>query len=131
MVTINAYSLKNDGTRKLSPHFRVREFRCKDGTDPIFVAPDLVKTLEKIRVHFGRAVIINSAYRTTSHNSSVGGKPQSQHLYGTAADIKIEGVPPEKVAAYARSIMPTSGGVGRYNTFTHVDVREKKSDWRG
>ena len=36
-----------------------------------------------------------------------------------------------QVAAYARSIMPDWGGVGVYEKkgFTHIDVREKRSDW--
>ena len=36
-MAINAYSLAKDGTKKLSTDFKVREFRCKDGSDPIFI----------------------------------------------------------------------------------------------
>lgn len=36
-------------------------------------------------------------------------------------------------AAYARKIMPDWGGVGLYKAqgFTHIDVREDRSDWNG
>lgn len=131
MVEINAYSKKKDGGKKLSTNFKVSEFACKDGSDAILVAPRLVMVLQSIRSHFGKAVSIHSAYRTPAYNTKVGGVAQSQHCYGTAADISIQGVTPAKVAAYARSLMPDWGGVGTYSTFTHVDVREEKSDWNG
>lgn len=63
-MAINAYSLAKDGTKKLSTDFKVREFRCKDGSDPIFIDSELVEVLQKIRTHFGKAVNINSAFRT-------------------------------------------------------------------
>lgn len=133
MVEINAYSKKKDGGNKLSTNFTVKEFACKNGEDTVLVAPRLVMVLQSIRSHFGKSVTINSAYRTPEYNRSkaVGGVDGSQHCYGTAADIKVSGVTPAKVAAYARSIMPDWGGVGTYASFTHVDVREEKADWKG
>ena len=127
---IKAYSLKKDGDKKLSTNFRVREFACNDGTDPIFIDSDLVAVLQKIRDHFGKPVTITSAYRTPPHNSREGGTTYSQHLYGKAADIKISGVTPKKVADYAETLLP-EGGIGIYNTFTHIDVRSVKSRWQG
>lgn len=131
MVEINAYSKKQDGSKKLSTNFTVKEFTCKDGSDAVFVAPRLVMVLQSIRSHFGKAVNIHSGYRTPAYNAKVGGVEQSQHTYGTAADISITGVTPAQVAAYARSIMPDWGGVGIYakQGFTHVDVRDVKADW--
>lgn len=130
-VTIHAYSKAKDGSRKLSANFTVKEFACSDGTDPVFVAPELVAVLQKIREHFKKPVIINSGYRTVSKNKAVGGAAYSQHLYGTAADITVKGVTPKEVAAYAETLMPQKGGIGIYSTFTHVDVREVKSRWNG
>ncbi|MBR4870280.1 MAG: hypothetical protein IKU12_05825 [Oscillospiraceae bacterium] len=51
--------------------------------------------------------------------------------FGAAADITVRGVTPEKVAREARAHLGDTGGVGRYKTFTHVDVRAKRSDWTG
>ena len=130
-MTIKAYSKAKDGNKKLSANFRVREFACSDGTDPIFVDSDLVNVLQKIRSHFGKAVTITSAYRTPTKNKACGGAIYSQHLYGRAADIKISGVSPAKVAAYAETLLKDKGGIGIYNTFTHVDVRSVKSRWDG
>ena len=36
-MAIKVYSLAKDGSKKLSANFAVREFRCKDGSDPIFI----------------------------------------------------------------------------------------------
>ena len=62
-MAINAYSLAKDGGKKLSANFTVKEFRCKDGTDPIFIDNALVKLLQNIRDHFGKAVTIISHCR--------------------------------------------------------------------
>lgn len=130
-MTIKAYSKAKDGNVKLSANFRVKEFACTDGSDPIFIDTELVTVLQKIRSHFGKAVTITSAYRTPTHNRSVGGTAYSQHLYGKAADIKVSGVSPQKVAEYAKTVMSDRGGIGRYGTFTHIDVRSAKSRWNG
>ena len=131
MTVILAYSKAKDGNKKLSANFKVKEFASTDGTDPIFIAPELVEILQKIRNHFGKAVTINSGFRTAARNKAVGGAKYSQHLYGKAADIRISGVSPKKVAAYVETLMPNTGGIGIYSNFTHVDVRETKSRWNG
>ena len=130
-MTIKAYSKAKDGNKKLSTNFRVKEFACTDGSDPIFIDSELVNVLQKIRVHFGKSVTITSAYRTPTKNKAVGGETYSQHLYGKAADIKVKGVTPQKVAAYAEKLLPGKGGIGTYSTFTHVDVRSTKARWKG
>ena len=131
MATVQAYSKSKDGSKKLSTNFRVREFACQDGSDVIFISPELVSLLQKIRTHFGKAVTITSAYRTPPHNKSVGGTTYSQHQYGTAADIKVSGISPKKVAAYAETLLVNKGGIGTYDTFTHIDVRADRSRWKG
>lgn len=133
MVEINAYSKAKDGSKKLSTHFKVKEFACGDGSDAVLVAPRLVMVLQSIRSHFGAAVTINSGYRTPQYNTKVGGVAHSQHCYGTAADIIVNGQKPEAVGAFARELMPDWGGVGIYSQqgFTHIDTREERADWTG
>ena len=128
-MALQAYSLARDGSTALSPHFCVREFRCKDGSDPVFIDTALAELLERIREHFGKPVTITSAYRTPAHNAKAGGAKFSQHLYGRAADIRVQDVSVEDVAAYAESLMPDRGGVGRYPVkagraagWVHVDT---------
>lgn len=128
---VRAYSLARDGSRKLAPHFRVREFACSDGTDTVFVSDELVQALEKIRTRLGKAVHINSGYRTETKNRAVGGAAYSRHKYGLAADISVAGVSPGVVAAAAEEALAGGGGIGVYGSFVHVDVRPGRSRWVG
>lgn len=129
VIEVVSYSLKKDGEKYLTKNFKVKEFRCNDGTDPVFIAKELPMVLQYIRMRTGKAVTINSGYRTAKYNEQVGGVEASQHCYGTAADIAVKGYTPKQIASIAREIMPDWGGVGIYDTFTHVDVRAKKADW--
>ena len=135
-MAIKQYSLARDGAKQLSPAFKVREFRCRDGSDAIMIDQTLVVLLQAIREHFGRPVTITSGYRTAAHNTAVGGAKSSQHLLGRAADIQVQDTDPLAVAAYAESLMPGWGGVGRYPVkpgrargWVHVDTRPNKSRW--
>ena len=129
-VMICPYSRVRDGAKQLTANFKVREFACRDGSDPIFIAPALTEVLQAIRSHFQQPVTVCSGYRTPGYNKKVDGAAYSQHLYGTAADIQVKGVAPAAVAAFAETLLPDSGGIGIYPTFTHIDVREKRSRWK-
>ena len=139
-MAIKQYSLKKDGAKQLSPAFRVREFRCRDGTDTILIDEGLVVLLQCIREHFGKPVHITSGYRTAAHNAAVGGSKSSQHLLGRAADFYVEGVDVATVAAYAETLLPSRGGIGRYpkdakhpkrvTGWVHIDTRAGKSRWK-
>lgn len=128
---VKVYSKAKEGNVRLSKNFTVKEFACSDGTDTVFISLVLVNLLQKIRDHFGKVVIINSAYRTEAHNKAIGGATYSQHKYGLAADIHINGVTPKEIAAYVETLMPSSGGIGIYKSFCHVDVRRVRSRWNG
>lgn len=110
---------------KLTEHFKASEFQCKDKTEGLLIATELLETLEKIRDHFNAPVIINSGYRTPSWNSKVNGTSNSYHCKGMAADIVVKTHSSQEVARYADSIME-QGGVIKYTNFTHIDVREEK-----
>ena len=130
---INAYSRRKDGSTHLSADFTVQEFACKDGSDPVFIDTELVALLQGIRTPVGRPVIVSSGFRTAAHNHAVGGVADSQHCYGRAADIRIPGICTEQLAAYAETLLPGTGGIGRYPSqgFVHLDVRRTKSRWTG
>lgn len=124
---IKVLSLSAGPDTKLSANFRVREFACKDGSDILFVAEELVEKLQALRDSLGKPISINSAYRTQSHNKKVGGQTLSTHLAGLAADIVVSGMAPAEVAAAAETI--GFRGIGLYDTFVHVDVRTKRVLW--
>ena len=135
-MAIKQYSLMADGDRRLAPDFKVRELRCRDGSDTVMVDETLTVVLQCIREHFGKPVTITSGYRTAAHNAAVGGAKRSQHLLGRAADIRVQGVSVEDVAAYAESLLPDCGGIGRYPVkagratgWVHLDTRATKSRW--
>ena len=124
---VRTYSLKKNGKENITDNFKVREFACKDGSNTILIDDKLAVLLQNIREHFGKPVIINSAYRTEEHNENVGGAVNSYHLYGKAADIQIKGVSPVEIAQYAESLGVK--GIGLYGTFVHVDTRTSKYYW--
>ena len=110
-------------------HFKQSEFACKHcGESKPNLALAII--LEDVREAFSAPVTINSSYRCEEHNKAVGGATSSQHLLGTAADIVVQGVSPEEVYSYL-SIRPYADniGLGKYNTFTHIDVRGHRARW--
>lgn len=129
---IAKYSLKADGEKQVSKNFKVKEFRCKDGSDTILIDVDFVNDkLQKIRDHFKVPVTINSAYRTESYNKKVGGASKSYHMKGQAFDIVVKGISAKDVALYAETLLKNTGGIGVYSNFIHIDSRKEKSRWKG
>jgi uncharacterized protein YcbK (DUF882 family) len=130
---VKAFNAYTEGELQLSPHFKVKEFQCKDGSGAVLVSLPLVQVLERIRAKFGKPVTINSGYRNKSYNRDLGSSDGSQHCQGTAADITIKGVTPRQIAVFAETLLPDGGGIGLYEYasggFTHIDVRVKKARW--
>jgi len=119
---------------QLSANFNISEFGCRHcGAVPTGMPPArLVQILQAIRDHFAAPVTINSGHRCKVHNANVKGARNSRHLVGDAADIMVRGVTPRAVHAYAETLLAGTGGLGLYNTFTHIDVRPgPPARWRG
>lgn len=122
---------------RLSKNFSKHEFDSKDGAEmPVGVLNNVLETaqnLQKLRDYYGVSIKINSGYRSESHNKAVGGSKGSQHRRGLAVDIVVEGVNPEDVADKIEELIEKGllkeGGVGRYHTFTHYDIRGTKARW--
>lgn len=113
---------------RISPHFSTSEFACPCCGFCPEISPELLDKLERLRTYLGAPIIITSGYRCERHNSHVGGASRSQHLLGTAADIKVGDIPPDEVAKAAELI--GFNGIGVYSTWTHVDVRQGRARWR-
>lgn len=130
MHNVKVYSLSKDGAAKISTNFRVREFKCNDGSDPVFVGDELLEVLQDLRNVSGDEVYITSAYRTITYNARVGGAKQSQHLYGIAADIKSKVWTAKQVFEYLDSKYFDKYGIGYYKGgYVHIDTRKEKVRW--
>ena len=121
---------------KLTNNFNLSEFQCKCGCKmPEFVkenVKELAENLQVLRDVVGRIDLTN-AYRCKEHNADVGGATNSQHIKGKAADIKSNTLSPSEIASITDDLMKSEkfklGGIGIYNTFTHVDIRGYKARW--
>jgi uncharacterized protein YcbK (DUF882 family) len=120
----------------LSEHFSLDELNKHkfDMSDEVLDNLKMLAVqLEIIRAHFNVPVIINSGYRNLDYNRNIGSKDTSQHVKGTAADIVVKDVSPDEVADAIEFLINTGmlkeGGVGRYNTFTHYDIRGTRARW--
>ena len=84
---------------KLSPHFELRQFLCKQpGGFPKYVVlqESLLLKLESVldaldrSGHDADTLEIMSGYRTPFYNASIGNVRDSQHTLGTAADVFVD-----------------------------------------
>lgn len=73
----------------LTKNFSRSEFVCKCGCGKDNIDLELVRKLQVARSWLAKPMRINSGVRCEAHNEAVGGKPDSSHLKGLAADIQI------------------------------------------
>ncbi len=131
-MAVKTYSKSIDGSKKLSEHFKVKEFACSDG-DKVLIDTALVDKLEKLRIKLDcKKMVINSGYRTAKHDKAVGGSGSGQHTKGKAVDIvcyNADGkISAKLVCCAAESLGFTGIGYISANS-THVDVRDGSKWW--
>ena len=122
---------------KLTSNFELSEFASKDGSktplDVIENLKELAYNLQVIRDTIKAPIRINSGYRSPSHNKRIGGAVNSFHVKGMAADIVVDGYSPEEVFATLEILMRSGkikkGGLKKYNTFVHYDIRGVIKRW--
>lgn len=118
--------------RQLTKNFYREEFACKCGEcDHSTVDAELLTVLQRLRDWFRKPITINSAHRCRKHNTAVGGSNNSKHLLGIAADIVVEDISPEEVYKHLDGRYLQMYGIGKYSSFVHIDVRQKKARWIG
>lgn len=114
-------------------YFSIDEFRCKhcgelpaNGMNQI-----LLDKLDDMREKIGMPIIISCGYRCPEHNAEVGGVSNSQHIYGNAADIYVDGLTVDQLADYC--VSEGFDGIGRYynSQFVHTDVRDNGASPNG
>lgn len=130
--------LKRNKDVQLTKNFKLSEFVSRhDPQDlPAVFFPHVQRlafSLQMLRDHVNRPIIILSGYRSVEHNIEVGGSPKSQHLFAKAADITIPGLAPFIVAAIIEDLIEgrfmKEGGLGIYDTWVHYDVRGEHARW--
>ena len=122
---------------KLTENFSKSEFECNCGCDmpeDVFLnIQKLANQLQAIRDFVKVGFSPTNAYRCPEHNAKVGGAKRSQHLLGKAADLQIKGYTPDEVADIIERLIGEGnilqGGLGRYNSFTHYDIRKTEARW--
>lgn len=122
----------------VTPHFTLEEAQQRAWRGgPVVPYPQewiqsrllpLFREMEIIRAVWNRPIKPTSVYRGPAFNEAIGGKPKSQHMAGRACDFQVLGVPAAVVHAKVMELVATGKlkvirGVGKYPTFTHVDVR--------
>jgi uncharacterized protein YcbK (DUF882 family) len=120
----------------VSAHLRWHELACHDKARTPYPrewedrAVVLARVFEAIRASMGMSLIVNSAYRTVAHNEAVKGGTNSQHLAGRALDLTYAGCVDTlygRVVQLAET-MEEIGGIGRYDSFVHVDTRPRVNE---
>ena len=100
-----------------------RMLRCRRTDTEKEMEPRLLAILSHVFDHFGeRRIDLISGYRNQR-------KTTSYHYKGTAADIRIEGVPARKLKAFVETLDSGGMGIGIYPVtgFVHIDVRPPPS----
>ena len=103
------------------PNFHETEFASKDlpGSGEN-MKESFLSMLQEARVIANVEFKINSGFRTNSHNKSVGGRPNSAHLRGHAADIST---PSLNIRFIIINSLIKVGfkRIGVYDSFVHCD----------
>ena len=86
-------------------YFTRAEFKCKCGGKfcdgyPAEMQEAVVKIADSAREHFGRPALVISGLRCKQWNAHEKGHENSQHMYGEAVDLCVEGVPAEELRQF-------------------------------
>jgi hypothetical protein len=108
-------------------HFSYEEFDSPDAVGSgVNMDNEFLRMLDLAREIANISFKINSGFRSEKHNQSVGGKSQSSHLIGKAADISYKNSRERYIIITA---LQEAGfnRLGIAKTFVHVDNDETKS----
>jgi uncharacterized protein YcbK (DUF882 family) len=121
-VKVNIYN--PDGSYNLDALDQLNHIlRCRRTDVEKPMDPQLLTMLSHVYDHFGQKPLqIVSGFRNQR-------KESSNHFKGRATDIRIAGVSPKKVQAFAQTLDRGGMGIGIYprSQFVHIDVRSPPS----
>ncbi|WP_146347174.1 D-Ala-D-Ala carboxypeptidase family metallohydrolase [Phaeobacter marinintestinus] len=91
------------------------------------------RALDAVRVKLGQPIAITNAYRAPAYNTCIDGASSSLHMQFNALDFKVRAMSAPAVAMALRWLRDKDGlfvgGIGRYNSFTHIDTRGNNATW--
>jgi hypothetical protein len=104
-------------------HFKFSEFDSPDAAGSgLTMDREFVARLDLLRDRWGKPIPINSGFRTMVHNALVGGKPNSAHLRGKAADCEMSGLTEcIRFALQAAYLGFRRIGIDKKGRFVHID----------
>ena len=112
--------------KNLSRNFYEDEFACKCGCGLKDIDPMLVELLQQTRDEYGSPMAITSGLRCETWNKACGGKSNSSHLFGKAADVEMDnGILRYRFIRMAQMFFKR---IGIAKTFIHVDVDHMKAN---
>ena len=117
----------------MTPHFTLaelthtdhRQFDNTPNAAELANLKRLAEFLEVVKTTLGgKAVMINSAYRSKAVNDAVGSRDTSQHRLGLAADFRVPGMTPDAVVR-ALLALPYDQIIREYDAWTHISISDK------
>ncbi len=93
-----------------------------------------ITALDRLREASGGPIVLLSVYRGLEYNKVIGGATRSQHLRFAAIDFQSQIWSPQQCFNWLRKDRAQGGfkgGLGAYNTFTHIDGRGFNATWKG
>ena len=124
----------------LTPHFTLEELTASESADrngwdnspndvELANLTRLADFLEQVKVVLGgKAIMVNSAFRSKMVNDAVGSKDSSQHRVGCAADIRVPSMTPDEVVkAIIASDIAYDQVIREFDRWTHISITNSPS----
>lgn len=103
-------------------HFTKDEFKCHCGCG-VKMNRDFVFRVDSLRARLGFPLVVTSGYRCEEWNKKVGGSPNSKHIQGLAADLKIVSSN-HRYEVLKEVFSMHFAGIGIADNFVHIDDRD-------
>lgn len=110
-------------------YFTRAEFKCKCGGRycngyPAEMQEAVVKIADAARAHFGKPAHVVSGLRCQKWNAHEGGVANSQHMYGEAIDLRIDGVSAEELRQFVSTQPGCRWSYCINSTNVHFDINK-------
>jgi uncharacterized protein YcbK (DUF882 family) len=98
-------------------------FRCRITGHEVPLDEELVRLLVALVDIYDEPLHLISGHRVAH---TIGTSPTSQHTMGTAADVRVPGVPIDELREVAMQLGARGVGLYTHKRFVHIDFRDKR-----